>query len=67
MAFVKKISFRHVGVSAEEWLESPEENVLDGYLSAIKKGEVESLTLYGESEERLFIVGKPGFYHITIF
>ena len=32
-----------------------------------EKGEVESLTLYGESEERLFIVGKPGFYHITIF
>jgi hypothetical protein len=66
-AFVNKVSFRSIGASAEEWLENPKESVLGSYLSAMKKGEIESLTLYGKSEERLFIVNKPGFYHVTIF
>jgi hypothetical protein len=67
MAFVNKISFRNAGESAKNWLENPAEQALDNCLNAMEKGEIECLTLYGPSEERLFIIGKPDFYHATIF
>jgi len=67
MNFVNKISFRSIGESVKAWLENPSEQVLNSYLNAMEKGEIECLTLYGPNEERLFIIGKPNFYHVTIF
>jgi hypothetical protein len=67
MNFVNKISFRNIRSVEKSWLGSPNVQLLDKYLDAMEKGKIECLTLYGSNEERLFIIGKPNFYHVTIF
>lgn len=65
--FANKMSYRNVGAPAKIWLEEPTEKMLDGRLTAMEKGEIECLTIYGSNDERLFVIGKPNFYHVTIF
>ena len=66
-AFVKQLSHRDVGESTKNFVEVPNIEDVDNYLLDIESGKLECLTLYGEEEHRLFIIGKPGFYYITIF
>jgi hypothetical protein len=65
--FAEKISYRNVGESEKNWLDMPSENALASCLDSMEKGAAECLTIYGKSDERLFVIGKPNFYHITIF
>lgn len=67
MIFADKMSFRRVGESTKNWVEVPSEQILSQCIDAMKNGEIECLTLYGVKDERLFVIGKPDFYHITIF
>jgi hypothetical protein len=65
--YVNKISFRHAGTPEKKWIDGPTTEALDNFLNSLKTGQIECLTLYGPGSERLFIIGKPNFYHVTIF
>ena len=66
-SFASKLSFRKTGESTKTYVENPEFKQVEALLGDIDAGLVECVTLYGPADERLFVLGKPGFYHLTVF
>lgn len=67
VSFVKRVSFRRPADSTKTYICQPEFDDIEMLLNGIDKGEIECVTLYGAQDERLYVLGKPGFYHLTLF
>jgi hypothetical protein len=65
--FARRLSFRKVGEATKSYADNPGIGQVESLLREIDAGAVECLTLYGPRDERLFVLGKPGFYHLTLF
>jgi hypothetical protein len=66
-AFAQRLSFRKVGEAAKNYVELPLVDQVDALLSEIDGGAVECVTLYGPQDQKLFVLGKPGAYLLTLF
>lgn len=65
--FTTRLSYRRVGESLKNFEESPPWSRVESLINQIESGDVECLTLYGPVDEKLYVLGKPGFYHLTLF
>lgn len=65
--FTRKLSFRKIGESTKSFVDQPTLGQIESLLHEIDTGIVECVTLYGGEDEKLYVLGKPGFYHLTMF
>lgn len=65
--FVRSLSYRKVGEATKVCVDEPEFARVEDLIGGIDAAEIECLTLYGPEDEKLFVIGKPGFYHLTLF
>ena len=65
--FAHKLSFRKVGDATKTYIDQPEFAYVQTLLNGIDSSEIECITLYGPADEKLYVLGKPGFYHLTLF
>jgi hypothetical protein len=65
--FATRASYRRPLDQVKTYVEAPSFEEIESLLDGIDRGEVECVTMYGPHDERLFIIGKPGFYHLTMF
>lgn len=65
--FSNRLSFRRPKDTAKTYVEQPGFGDVEALLEGIDTGEVECVTLYGPENEKLCVLGKPGFYHLTLF
>lgn len=65
--FATRVSFRRPQDQVKTYIEAPTFEKVEFLLDGIDQGEIECVTIYGPQDERFFIIGKPGFYHLTMF
>jgi hypothetical protein len=65
--FARKLSFRMIGESTKRYADLPSIDQIEALLNEIDLGSVECVTLYGAGDEKLFVLGRPGLYHLTLF
>jgi len=65
--FAVRASFRRPQDQVKTYVDAPNLDQIESLLDGIELGDIECVTLYGPQDERLYIIGKPGFYHLTMF
>lgn len=65
--FANRLSFRRPKDRTKTYVEQPGFGDVEALLEGIDRGEVECVTLYGPQDEKLYVLGKPGLYHLTLF